>query len=274
MARLTFETKENARVAAGVRKNKVVAEDLNEIKESVNALYDTGAEWPKYSTAARDLLTGLSSGVRIYNTTTGRPEYYNGSAWLPVAFGLTDIHCGSSPNYPAALRGTVLNVTASGKIGGSSGVSVYAGDIIICIASNNGGTEAEVGTSWKLVGDKIKTVKVTLSPAEVLDSYANPVELIAAPGPGKAIQPITFSTRVDFYTTAYATNVAVGIGFDPTYDFSHDISGTDAFLQTTSFNLNAPVPVNYPLMFKTNTGNPTDGDSYVDVYIVYQIIDL
>ena len=41
MAKITFENKENIDQDSIPRKNQIVIEDLNEVKESVNALYDT-----------------------------------------------------------------------------------------------------------------------------------------------------------------------------------------------------------------------------------------
>jgi hypothetical protein len=57
-------------------------------------------------------------------------------------------NCSANPNYPAALKGDAYVVSAAGKIGGASGVSVDIGDIYVAIADNAGGTQASVGTSW------------------------------------------------------------------------------------------------------------------------------
>ena len=37
-----------------------------------------------YTTVNRDLLTGMSTGLIIYNTTNERNEYYDGTSWLAV----------------------------------------------------------------------------------------------------------------------------------------------------------------------------------------------
>jgi len=40
---------------------------------------------PRMSTAQRDLISSPPAGLMVYNTTTGRPNFFNGSAWTPLA---------------------------------------------------------------------------------------------------------------------------------------------------------------------------------------------
>jgi len=62
------------------------------------------------------------------------------------------IDCSTNPNYPAADQGWVYRVSADGKIGGASGVTVEAGDMLICKANGTAaGTQAAVGASWSIV---------------------------------------------------------------------------------------------------------------------------
>jgi hypothetical protein len=63
--------------------------------------------------------------------------------------GSTD--CSSNPNYPSAKKGEAYVVSAAGKIGGSSGLSVEVGDVYVAIADNAGGTQASVGSSWDIL---------------------------------------------------------------------------------------------------------------------------
>ena len=61
------------------------------------------------------------------------------------------IDCSANPNYPAASKAYAWVVTVAGKIGGASGVSVDAGDVVIALADNPGGTQAAVGSSWDVI---------------------------------------------------------------------------------------------------------------------------
>lgn len=62
------------------------------------------------------------------------------------------IDCSTNPNYPAADQGWVYRVSVAGKIGGGSGVTMAAGDMIICKADGtSAGTQAAVGASWAVI---------------------------------------------------------------------------------------------------------------------------
>lgn len=40
--------------------------------------------YPTYTTTERDALTGMAAGDFIYNSTTNKLNFYNGSAWAAV----------------------------------------------------------------------------------------------------------------------------------------------------------------------------------------------
>src|SRR3990167_4896894 len=52
----------------------------------------------------------------------------------------------------------------------------------------------------------IKVVKVSLTTAQVLASNGTPIQAVAAPGAGKAIEAISMVSSLAFNTIAYATN--------------------------------------------------------------------
>ena len=57
------------------------------------------------------------------------------------------IDASTNPNYPAGVTGDTWKISVAGKIGGASGVNVEAGDTIICVTDNAGGTQATVGAN-------------------------------------------------------------------------------------------------------------------------------
>ena len=61
------------------------------------------------------------------------------------------IDCSTNPNYPAANKGDVWVVSVAGLIGGGAGISVQAGDALVALADNPGGTQAAVGSSWSIL---------------------------------------------------------------------------------------------------------------------------
>jgi hypothetical protein len=61
------------------------------------------------------------------------------------------INCSANPNYPSATIGDAYVVSAAGLIGGGSGTAVDVGDVILANATNAGGTQAAVGSSWAIL---------------------------------------------------------------------------------------------------------------------------
>lgn len=72
------------------------------------------------------------------------------------------IDCSANPNYPASEPGDTYKVTVAGKIGGTSGVDVEVGDLIICTANNAGGTQAQVGQHFFIVQANIDQATETV----------------------------------------------------------------------------------------------------------------
>ena len=65
------------------------------------------------------------------------------------------ISAAANPNYPVALKGDTYLISAAGLIGGTSGIAVNVGDVIVASAANAGGTQAAVGTSWFVLEHQI-----------------------------------------------------------------------------------------------------------------------
>lgn len=67
----------------------------------------------------------------------------------------TSLDCSSNPNYPASAKGDHIIVSVAGKIGGASGQTVEAGDMVICATANAGGDEAAVGSNFIILNKNI-----------------------------------------------------------------------------------------------------------------------
>lgn len=97
----------------------------------------------------------------------------------PVDMGkLTDkgtINVSGNPNYPSAnfspgSKNTDWTWTVTGvpdgeyrRIGGINGVLVENGDLVIARVPNNGGTQAQVGGNWEIIGIRNNVKKATFS---------------------------------------------------------------------------------------------------------------
>lgn len=96
--------------------------------------------------ADNDVALSANSATRV-PTQFAAKAYIDGRVTGVMSFK-GDIDCSTNPNYPAGTKGESYVASVGGKIGGASGKSVDAGDLIICRANNAGGTEAAVGASW------------------------------------------------------------------------------------------------------------------------------
>lgn len=92
----------------------------------------------------------VSLGTPIVSTDAATKGYVDTSV-----VGLLDlqgtIDCSANPNYPAANKGDVWVVSVAGLIGGGAGISVQAGDALVALVDNPGGTQAAVGSSWSIL---------------------------------------------------------------------------------------------------------------------------
>lgn len=114
--------------------------------------------------------------------------------------------------------------------------------------------------------------KVTLTPAQLLSlNGGGSVELIAAPGDGKVIVPVSVVLFLDYNTTAYNFS---GV---PSISGTGSISST--FLNSSSdkyWNLllgGAYLEVNSALAISATSLSVTQGDSPLTLIITYKILD-
>lgn len=78
------------------------------------------------------------------------------------------IDCSGSPDFPVGVAGDVHPISVSGKIGGSSGISVIAGEMIVCNTSTVSGNYATVGANWNILQNHINS-PVSTSTSSVSD---------------------------------------------------------------------------------------------------------
>ena len=126
----------------------------------------------------------------------------------------------------------------------------------------------------------IVTVKVSLSSAEILALFTTPKTLVAAQGAGTVLVPIRILINEIYNSIVYATNttliVAGGTIFST--NLSSALGFSSSQLATFTLNTNATgspaSSTNTALTLTTSVGNPTAGNSTIDVYITYAVITL
>lgn len=127
----------------------------------------------------------------------------------------------------------------------------------------------------------IKTVKVTLSSAEILDLFTTPVELVPAVS-GKLLVPQFFFQKYNHVSNAYTTSGLFRIGLGTT-NFGF---GAFAAVITSADNAQGLNNISYaqstsgleyqglPIVVGATSANPTGGDGTLDLYLTYLEITL
>jgi hypothetical protein len=127
------------------------------------------------------------------------------------------------------------------------------------------------------------TAKLTIASADVLQLNTTPLTIVAAQGVGTAIEVISASVKVDFNTTAYATNVSLALGSvganNPQLVSSTALNATVNSIRrlavdSTFGGADTQIIENAAIVVAVEIADPTAGDSDIAVYITYRIITL
>ncbi len=131
----------------------------------------------------------------------------------------------------------------------------------------------------------VNEFKLTIATADVLTLNATPIELIAAPGAGFAIEVFSASVKIVYNTTAYATNTTLQV---ITSGSVIEQAELDVLAASASTYKTLPKPLaavlvaiptaqlidNAAVNVTVKTGDPTLGDSDITIYGTYRIIQL
>jgi len=124
------------------------------------------------------------------------------------------------------------------------------------------------------------SAKVVIPTAQVLTLNSAPVQLVAAPGAGYAIEVLSASLQITFNSVAYATNTNLQLYANGSSEIqtSNSINQVaDAFSKFEP-EIGATGSIqfvgNEPLMVDVSGGDPTAGDSDITIYVTYRIITL
>lgn len=166
------------------------------------------------------------------------------------------------------------------------GAGTVAEDKVIAFQIADGSTEAKKCTVQDII-DLVPTssgilniVKVSLSSAELLQIGTTPIVVVPAQGAGTIIRPISVNAVVNFNTTAYSVNPTLTLfegGWLPLLNMNNILSAS----ATTYFNYPSLTTIttisnviNEDLMVYGGSGDPSGGDSTVDLYVTYVVITL
>ena len=264
----------NSLIVAG---GAITATDLNGILIDIVDSYEDLIQ--EYTTVQRDLLTPFE-GLKIYNTTSNRLEYYSAAQWMPCSQKeVVALDCSGNPNYSEALVGDQYIVSVAGVVGGASGKVVYVGDMVYCIEDNAGGDEATVGSKWQVCHSASNTDSPTfyeervITTAEILALGTTPIEIVPACAAGKInlVQQVVCS--MIYNSIPYATSTSLYLEWDDLNNsfVCFDLSQANNWLVIKPFTIQHDAYSLSALKVGTATVNPTAGNSDVKVGIYYKI---
>lgn len=234
--------------------NSITGAQLNTLMDStVDSYQDT---LPQLTTAQINALTPTLNQL-VYNTDRNYIMQYNGTIWIYLV---------------AMFIGTAAEVAASSP---KEGQLFYATDSKV-LSFGDGVTHAAIQESDACTC--VKTVKVTLTSAQILSSNTTPIQLIAAPGAGKMIMVLSFAGNLTYNTATYATNTSgqlvQGATLVRTFSLAFTTSG-QIYLAPSSPPLALSSTLeNQSISFSTQTGDPTAGDGTIDLHLTYTVITL
>lgn len=127
---------------------------------------------------------------------------------------------------------------------------------------------------------------VTVTSAQIINSFTTPVPILPTPGVGKQIQLLSVQGYTTFNKTAYTFSSAFGLiqdtavstssGFIDNSAIKAVLGGTisesiKAVLGVSANKLQNDTLYNKPVLLAASVGNPASGDSPLNLQIVYTI---
>jgi hypothetical protein len=178
----------------------------------------------------------------------------------------------------STVSGTVPNVAPSDDhtqpTPAWTATDIYKGELFINQADN---------VIWSRGDDGVfcigGTAELTIASADVLTLNSTPLTIVSAV-PGYAIEVISASRKLEFNTTAYATNtdlqlITSGASTSTQAQARINSSVSNILLMdksTPGLATSTQLLANADLLVKVDGGNPTAGDSDVTVYVNYRLI--
>ena len=132
-------------------------------------------------------------------------------------------------------------------------------------------------------GSSVQSASLVIASVDVLQLNTIPQTIVAAQGAGKAIEVISASLKLDFNSAAYATNTMITLitsgATEPQADNSIDatVARTGRFRHRSTSGISATATqmmANADLQVSVDAGDPTAGDSDIEVFVLYRVIDI
>lgn len=220
---------------------------------------------------------GDDTGV-VFTSSGGSVLYYEGLIESStVLAGQTE----ALLKFDGPTLTTEVSVNDNGIVILYDGVTAYTLPLADGTAGQVLSTDGAGVLDW-VAAPIILEASVTIASADVLQLNSTPIEIIAAPGAGFAIEVISASVKVDFNSSAYATNIDINVVASGATQSQYQGNILEATVPTNR-NLtpttgliasDTQIAENAALYVSVGTGNPTAGNSDITVYVTARKITL
>jgi len=150
---------------------------------------------------------------------------------------------------------------------------IYKGELFINQADN---------VIWSRGDDGVFCIggsaELTIASADVLTLNSTPLTIVSAVS-GYAIEVVSASRKLDFNTTAYATNTDLQLitsgatSVQAQARINSSVSNTLCMDKSTpALATSTQILANADLLVQVGTGNPTAGNSDITIYVHYRLI--
>lgn len=130
------------------------------------------------------------------------------------------------------------------------------------------------------MGVEIFEIKKAITTAQVLTLNSSPITIVSAPGANKTTKVIKATVELTYNSIAYATNTVLQIEHAGSNKVMNQLdmlaAANDHFSDIPDVN-SAPgddqLVENAAIQATVQTGNPTTGNSPINIYVTYIILD-
>ena len=161
----------------------------------------------------------------------------------------------------------------------------YADATTFLIANEDGVIkQASLDGLMSNYGCDIRCASLVIANADVLQLYTTPQPIIAAQGTGTVIDVLSASVSIDYNSQDYATNLGIEIktfgATDNQFESTNALNADTSVIRKMtvhdgSFSASdTQLIANSGVYVQALNGNPTDGDSDIEVFVLYRVINV
>ena len=165
----------------------------------------------------------------------------------------------------------------------AASISDYADATTFLIANSDGDIkQASLEGLRDNFGSSVQSASLVIPSAQVLALNTTPQTIVSAQGAGKGIEVVSASVKVSFNSAAYTTNTTIGLSCSGADVSQYNGDCLGATLTRTSLINKETLPAagesllipNTDLQVQAQTGDPVAGDSDIEVFVLYRVIDI